>query len=62
MSRVRKTSASALAPERSAERILALCTLGRVDAATVRGYLGAQPTPLAARIRETCSGVLSKPR
>jgi RNA polymerase sigma-70 factor (ECF subfamily) len=53
---------SSFAPERSAERILALCALGRVDAATVRGYLAARPTLFSARIRETCSSVFSKSR
>jgi hypothetical protein len=51
---------SALAPERSAERILALCTLGRVDAASLRTYLAAHPTLLSDRIRETCAGILEK--
>src|SRR5262249_25608585 len=33
----------ALSPERGAERVVALCKVGRIDAATVRSYLASHP-------------------
>jgi hypothetical protein len=49
-----------LAPERSAERMVALCQLGRADASTATRFLANRSSsPLAARIRQAC-GVTSK--
>ena len=51
----------ALRDEASVERALALCALGRVDEAraVARGFLAAAPTsPLAARLRSSCSGAI----
>jgi hypothetical protein len=51
----------ALSPERGAERVVALCKLGRIDAPTVRGYLTSHPNlPLAERIQQACSRILSR--
>ena len=45
----------ALAPERSAERMIARCLLGEVDAAGAAAYLSAHPnSPFTARIRDAC--------
>jgi len=50
----------ALSPERGAERIVALCKIGHIDAPTVRGYLTSHPNlPLAERIQQACSRILS---
>jgi RNA polymerase sigma-70 factor (ECF subfamily) len=44
-----------LAPERSAERMVALCQLGKADAATASRFLASRSSsPLAARIRQAC--------
>jgi hypothetical protein len=44
-----------LAPERSAERMVALCQLGRADASTATRFLANRSSsPLAARIRQAC--------
>jgi hypothetical protein len=51
----------AMRDEASVERALALCALGRVDEAraVARGFLAAAPTsPLAARLRSSCSGAI----
>ena len=51
----------ALGPERGAERVVALCKLGRIDAATVRGYLNSHPNlSLSDRIQQACSRILSR--
>lgn len=45
-----------LAPERSAERLLARCQLGHVDAKAAEAYLAARPgSAFAARIRDACA-------
>jgi hypothetical protein len=45
-----------LAPERSAERLLARCQLGHVDAKAAAAYLAARPSSaFAARIRDACA-------
>ena len=54
-----------LAEERSGERILALCALGRVDEARAfaAGFLRAHDSsPLAARVRSSCAGRGGLPR
>lgn len=44
-----------LAPERSAERLLARCKLGNVDAKAAQAYLSSHPSSaFAARIRDAC--------
>jgi hypothetical protein len=44
-----------LAPERSAERMVALCQLGKADAAAATRFLANRSSsPLAARIRQAC--------
>ncbi len=51
----------ALSPERGAERVVALCKLGRIDAATVRSYLTSHPNlSLSERIQQACSRILSR--
>ena len=46
----------ALAPERNAERIIARCKLGQVDAKAARAYLGAHAnSAFAPRIRDACA-------
>jgi len=53
----------ALGPERAAERVVALCNMGRVDAATVRAYLVSHPnSSLNDRIQQTCARILSRAR
>jgi hypothetical protein len=50
-----------LSPERGAERVVALCKLGRIDAPTVRGYLASHPNvSLSERIQQACSRILSR--
>jgi hypothetical protein len=50
-----------LSPERGAERVVALCKLGRIDAPTVRGYLNAHPNvSLSERIQQACSRILGR--
>jgi hypothetical protein len=50
-----------LSPERGGERVVALCKLGRIDAATVRGYLSSHPNvSLSERIQQACSRILSR--
>jgi TolA-binding protein len=50
-----------LSPERGAERVMALCKLGRIDAPTVRSYLGSHPNlSLSERIQQACSRILSR--
>jgi hypothetical protein len=45
-----------LAPERSAERMIALCQLGKADASTATRFLASRSnSPLAARIRQACN-------
>lgn len=45
-----------LAPERRAERLLASCQLGHVDAKAARAYLASHPSSaFAARIRDACN-------
>ncbi len=45
----------ALAPERSAERMIARCQLGQMDAAGASAYLSTHPnSPFTARIRDAC--------
>ena len=45
-----------LAPERGAERMIARCQLGQVDAASASAYLSAHPaSPFTARIRDACN-------
>ena len=47
-----------LEPERSAERMIARCKLGQVDAKTAQGYLAAHSnSPFAARLQDACQGV-----
>jgi outer membrane protein assembly factor BamD (BamD/ComL family) len=51
--------ASALEPERSAERVFALCLDGRVDAARAAAsrFISLHPTgPLSQRVRASCGG------
>jgi hypothetical protein len=44
-----------LAPERSAERMVALCQLGKADAAAASRFLASHSSsPLAARVRQAC--------
>ena len=51
----------ALSPERGAERVVALCKLGRIDAATVRSYLASHPNvSLSERIQQACSRILPR--
>jgi hypothetical protein len=46
----------ALAPERNAERMVARCQLGQIDASTARSYLAAHPSSaFTARIRDACA-------
>ena len=46
----------ALAPERNAERMVARCQLGQIDASTARTYLAAHPSSaFTARIRDACA-------
>jgi hypothetical protein len=50
-----------LSPERGAERVVALCKLGRIDAPTVRGYLASHPNvSLSERIQQACSRILGR--
>jgi hypothetical protein len=50
-----------LSPERGGERVVALCKLGRIDAATVRSYLNSHPNmSLSERIQQACSRILSR--
>jgi RNA polymerase sigma-70 factor (ECF subfamily) len=50
-----------LSPERGAERVVALCKLGRIDAPTVRSYLTSHPNlSLSERIQQACSRILSR--
>jgi hypothetical protein len=50
-----------LSPERGGERVVALCKLGRIDAATVRGYLSSHPNiSFSERIQQACARVLSR--
>jgi hypothetical protein len=50
-----------LSPERGAERVVALCKLGRIDAPTVRGYLNSHPNvSLSERIQQACSRILGR--
>jgi hypothetical protein len=51
----------ALSPERGAERVVALCKLGRIDAPTIRSYLSSHPNlSLSERIQQACSRILSR--
>jgi hypothetical protein len=44
-----------LAPERSGERLIALCQLGKADRAAASSFLAKhEGTPLAARVRQAC--------
>jgi RNA polymerase sigma-70 factor (ECF subfamily) len=53
----------ALSPERGAERVVALCKLGRADAAAVRAYLAAHPNAsLTERIQQSCARILARGR
>jgi hypothetical protein len=46
-----------LEPERAAERMIARCKLGQVDAKSAQNYLAAHASsPFAARLRDACSG------
>jgi len=46
----------ALAPERNAERMVARCQLGEVDASHAQAYLAAHPSSaFTARIRDACA-------
>jgi RNA polymerase sigma-70 factor (ECF subfamily) len=52
-----------LGPERAAERIVALCKMGRVDADTVNGYLSSHPnSSFGDRIQHACARVLRAKR
>jgi TolA-binding protein len=45
----------ALAPERSAERMIARCQLGQGDASSAQSYLSTHPdSAFTARIRDAC--------
>ncbi len=47
-----------LEPERSAERMIARCKLGQMDAKTAQTYLATQVnSPFAARLKDACSSV-----
>jgi hypothetical protein len=51
----------ALGPERGGERVVALCKLDRIDAATVRAYLSSHPNlSLADRVQQACSRILAR--
>ena len=51
----------ALGPERGGERVVALCKLDRIDAATVRGYLSSHPNlSLADRVQQACARILAR--
>jgi hypothetical protein len=44
-----------LAPERNAERVIARCKLGQIDAKSAESYLALHPnSPFAARIQDAC--------
>mgnify|MGYP001557190041 CR=1 FL=1 len=46
----------ALAPERSAERLIVLCEVGAADPRAVSQFLaGRSGSPLAARVRRACA-------
>jgi hypothetical protein len=46
----------ALAPERNAERMVARCQLGQIDASSAQAYLAAHPnSAFTARIRDACA-------
>jgi hypothetical protein len=46
----------ALAPERNAERMIARCQLGQIEASTAQTYLAAHPSSaFTARIRDACA-------
>ncbi len=52
-----------LGPERGAERIVALCKMGRTDADSVNGYLSSHPnSSFADRIQHACARILSRPK
>jgi hypothetical protein len=45
-----------LAPERSAERLVAMCQTGKADAATAARFLATRSgSPLAARVKQACN-------